>query len=179
VDVTVFDPGPGGGVSNVLRVTFESPVPQISLLSPRAVAPGGGAFALSVESGSGWPYFIPGTFASTSVVRWHGADRPTTYSSASELSAAISASDIATPGTAEITVFTPTPGGGTSNAATFRIVSPPPNDNLANALHISVLPFSHTVDTSTATNEPADDPPRACTVTWPGWPEIALQFVGY
>jgi hypothetical protein len=37
------------------------------------------------------------------------------------LRAAIPASDIATAGTAQVTVFTPAPGGGTSNALTLTI----------------------------------------------------------
>jgi hypothetical protein len=39
------------------------------------------------------------------------------------LTAAITAADIATAGSASVTVFTPAPGGGTSNAQTFTISS--------------------------------------------------------
>src|SRR5207302_3419600 len=60
-------------------------------------------------------------------VRWNGAARTTTYGSASQLTAAISAADISAAGTATVTVFNPTPGGGTSNALTFTIDVPPPH----------------------------------------------------
>jgi hypothetical protein len=48
-------------------------------------------------------------------------DRTTTYASATRLTAAIQATDIATKGFAAITVFNPTPGGGTSGALTIAI----------------------------------------------------------
>jgi hypothetical protein len=71
-------------------------------------------------------------FVATSKVRWNGADRPTTFVSASQLTASIPSSDIAAAGTAQVTVFNPIPGGGTSNAQTFnmsgnaRVVGTPP-----------------------------------------------------
>jgi hypothetical protein len=54
-------------------------------------------------------------------VRWNGADRPTTFVSANQLQAQIPATDILSAGTAQVTVFTPTPGGGTSSARTVNI----------------------------------------------------------
>jgi hypothetical protein len=64
-------------------------------------------------------------FVSTSVVRWNGTDRATTSVSATQLTATILASDLAVAGTAQVTVFTPAPGGGTSNALTFTISNAP------------------------------------------------------
>jgi hypothetical protein len=60
-------------------------------------------------------------FVPSSVVRWNGADRTTTYQGATQLQAAIQGSDIATPGSVPVTVFTPGPGGGNSNALTFTV----------------------------------------------------------
>jgi len=48
-------------------------------------------------------------------VRWNGADRATTYVSPTQLTAVIPATDVATAGSARVTVFNPPPGGGTSN----------------------------------------------------------------
>src|SRR5207248_2725073 len=68
---------------------------------------------------------VTGTnFVSGSVVRWNGANRPTTVVSGTQLTAAIAATDIATVGTAQVTVFSPAPGGGTSNPQTFTITAP-------------------------------------------------------
>jgi len=83
-------------------------------LNPSAAAPGGAGFALTI-SGTG--------FTSSAVVNWNGSPRTTTFFSSSKLSASISASDIASPGTALITVTNPGSGGGTSNAISFQITN--------------------------------------------------------
>jgi hypothetical protein len=119
VPVTVFNPAPGGGVSNsqVFTVTANpsaNPVPALASLAPSGATAGGSAFVLSVN-GTG--------FASNAVVRWNGVDRPTTFASPTQLTANIAASDIAAPGSATVTVFNPTPGGGISNALGFTIAA--------------------------------------------------------
>jgi FG-GAP-like repeat/Abnormal spindle-like microcephaly-assoc'd, ASPM-SPD-2-Hydin/FG-GAP repeat len=53
------------------------------------------------------------------VVNWNGSARATTFVNQSQLTAAISAADIATASTAWVTVVNPAPGGGTSNVAFF------------------------------------------------------------
>ena len=62
-------------------------------------------------------------WSSQSKVRWNGTDRTTTFVSATQLSAAIPAADIATAGSAQVTVFSPAPGGGTSAARAFHYQS--------------------------------------------------------
>lgn len=119
-EVTVFNPPPGGGFSNVQNFTIANapfPVPATSGISPSSSSAGSAGFTLTVNGSS---------FVATSVVRWNGANRTTTFVSATQLTATIAASDIATAGTRTITVFTPAPGGGTSNSQTFTILSPPP-----------------------------------------------------
>jgi hypothetical protein len=89
-----------------------NPVPTVASITPSSAAAGGPAFTLTVK-GTG--------FVSQSKVRWNGTDRTTTFVSATQLSAAIPAADIATAGSAQVTVFSPAPGGGTSAARTFRV----------------------------------------------------------
>jgi subtilisin family serine protease len=89
-----------------------NPAPDIATIAPTSTAAGGAQFALTVNGSN----FVPG-----SVVRWNGADRPTTYVSATQLTATIAASLIASAGSASVTVFNPAPGGGTSSAAQFTI----------------------------------------------------------
>ncbi|HZV99039.1 MAG TPA: galactose oxidase-like domain-containing protein, partial [Methylophilaceae bacterium] len=123
--VTVFNPTPGGGTSSALTFTIGSasnPVPTTSSISPSSAAAGGPAFTLTVNGSN---------FVSGSIVRWNGANRTTTFVSATQLTAAIPASDIAAAGTAQVTVFNPTPGGGTSSAQTFTISSGGSGTNLA------------------------------------------------
>jgi len=83
-------------------------------LVPDAVAPGGSAFTLTVN-GTG--------FVSGSVVNWNGSARATTFVNGSQLTANILASDIATANTGVVTVVSPTPGGGTSNAVFFSVTA--------------------------------------------------------
>jgi hypothetical protein len=54
------------------------------------------------------------------VVKFNGAAKTTTFVSGTELTAAITAADIATAGTATVTVTNPAPGG-TSNAVSFTV----------------------------------------------------------
>ncbi len=117
--VTVTNPAPGGGTSNAIRFTITSlTAPTISYLYPSCVPAGELSFQLQVVG----PY--PGSnFVTNSVVRWNGSDRPTTSDAVNGLLAQISASDIATAGTAEVTVFNPGAGGGSSNALSFAITT--------------------------------------------------------
>jgi Divergent InlB B-repeat domain len=89
-----------------------APAPVASSLSPSTTVAGSSGFTLTVN-GSG--------FAAASVVRWNGADRTTTYVSATQLKAAITSTDVATAGALPVAVYTPAPGGGTSGAQSFTI----------------------------------------------------------
>jgi|GEM_PF-2178340 len=98
--------------SDTLTVDYSLPVPILNSVNPTETYAGGSGFVLTA-SGS--------NFVSTSVVQWNGASRTTTYVNSGTLQASISANDIASPGTASVTVYTPAPGGGTSSARTFTI----------------------------------------------------------
>jgi hypothetical protein len=103
--------GGGGGTSLVT----ENPAPTLNSISPTSAAVGGAAFPLSVYGSN---------FISSSIVRWNGSGRATTYVSSGQLTATILASDIASAGTAQVTVFNPAPGGGASAALTFTSYAP-------------------------------------------------------
>ena len=130
VNVNVLNPpsaGGGGGLSNTLALSITEPsalVPALSNVTPNRVLVGSGAFTLSVTGAN---------FTSNSLVRWNGADRPTTFINAMELTAQIPASDIASLGAQQgaiaITVFNPPStggGGGTSNVVGLSLVNPVP-----------------------------------------------------
>jgi subtilisin family serine protease len=93
-----------------------NPIPVVSTISPSRASAGGAPFTLTV-SGSG--------FTAASEVRWDGAPRPTTFVSGTQVRASIGAADLATARTAQVTVFSPSPGGGTSAALPFTIAPPP------------------------------------------------------
>lgn len=84
-------------------------------LVPVAATPGSAGFMLTVN-GTG--------FVSGSVVKWNGSARTTQFVTSSQLTASVSASDIATAGTALVTVVNPSPGGGISNVDFFQITNP-------------------------------------------------------
>jgi len=120
-----------------VKYAVPNPLPTTTSLSPAVIAVGGTAFTLTVN-GTG--------FVNSSVVQWNGANRTTTYVSPTQLTAAITATDIATAGTATVTVFNPAPGGGTSNPQTFTMenlptlaISPP------SATETTTGPVSYTV----------------------------------
>jgi CSLREA domain-containing protein len=119
VKVTVINPGLGGGLSNevVFTVTSTNPFPTIAALSPASRPAGGPDFTLTVD-GSG---FVD----QSSVVRWNGIARPTTFVNDSQLTADIPATDLAAMGKASITVSNSPPGGGISDPSTTFTIGPP------------------------------------------------------
>jgi hypothetical protein len=111
VNVTVTNPA-GGGTSNAQTFAINNPAPTATSLSPTSATAGGAAFTLTVNGNA---------FVSTSVVKFNGAAKTTTFVSTTQLTAAITAADIATAGTATVTVTNPAPGGGTSGNLSFSI----------------------------------------------------------
>ena len=89
-----------------------NPVPVGTSLSPSSTNAGGGQFTLTVNGSN---------FVASSVVQWNGSGLATTFVNSQQLTATVPSSDIATAGTAAVTVMNPPPGGGTSNALTFTI----------------------------------------------------------
>lgn len=90
-----------------------NPIPLLDQpLVPTSAPPGGSAFTLSVTGGN---------FVKNSAVAWNGKPLPTHFLSHTMLKAEITAAQIATNGTASITVVNPAPGGGTSNVVFFPV----------------------------------------------------------
>ena len=98
--------------TGTINISGEPPAPTLASLSPDNALQSSAELTLTV-TGSG--------FVTSSVVRWNGQDRPTSYVSSTQLTATIPATDLINPGSALVTVFTPAPGGGLSNRLTFRI----------------------------------------------------------
>jgi hypothetical protein len=94
-------------------------VPTISSLAPSNINANQPGFVLNVNGAN---------FVNGAIVRWNGADRPTTFVSATQLTAQIAPADVAAGGTAQVTVFNPAPGGGASPPVNFTV------NNLAPAI---------------------------------------------
>lgn len=104
------------GTSPAVSYTVNDPLPVLTSISPSTIIAGGTGFTLTA-TGSG--------FVHASKIYWNGAALTTTYVSATELQAPIPATDILD-GDISVTVFNPTPAGGTSAAKTLAIDNPVP-----------------------------------------------------
>jgi hypothetical protein len=93
------------------------PAPVITSLSPASAVAGNNGFTLTVKGAN----FVAGP---SSTVYWNGSGRTTTYVSATQVQAAILASDIGTAGTFPVTVLNPSAVTGPSNAMMFTVYSP-------------------------------------------------------
>ncbi len=86
--------------------------------------------SLDTSVPAGWPGFeltLNGTnFVAASVVRWNGIDRQTMVTSSTQLRAAIPPDQMVSAGTAQVSVFSPSPGGS-SNPLPVLIQSAPPD----------------------------------------------------
>jgi hypothetical protein len=112
------------GGADVAQVEFyvppaasSNPAPALSAIVPSTVAAGGAGFTLQVDGSN---------FVSNSVVNFSGAARQTIVLSGTQLSISVLASDIANPGSANITVTNPANGsaaGVTSNPLALTILA--------------------------------------------------------
>ena len=95
------------------------PAPTLTSISPNSVLAGSPAFIITVTGTN----FIP-----QSKVRWNGDDLATSYVSATSLTAIVPAANVtvalAVP--ANISVFSPAPGGGTTTSLPFTVNNPVP-----------------------------------------------------
>lgn len=137
VDVSVANPTPGGGVSNIIKlaVILPNPLPSLTAVTPDVAATGTG-FMLTV-TGSG--------FNERSVVQWNGSNRTTSFISGDQLRAEILPLDVQRVGAANITVFNPEPGGGTSNKATFTITAANPAPVVSGVAPVTIMPGSQSL----------------------------------
>lgn len=101
VTVTAVNPGPGGGESAGASFTITSVqngAPVITSFAPTNAAAGGNAFTLTVNGNN---------FAVNDPVTWNGSVRATTFQNQNQVTAAISATDIALAGSGSVAVNTP------------------------------------------------------------------------
>ncbi len=99
------------------------PSPRISTISPTSISAGQPTFTLTVTGFN---------FTPASTVDWNGSALSAIFVNTNTLKAQIPAVLIQNPGTSNITVTTPSPGGGTTQAITFVInpvTSPTPQIN--------------------------------------------------
>jgi len=139
--------------------------PVAASLLPASATAGTGPFNLNVNGSN----FLP-----CSVVQWNGTPRATNYASSTLLNVAITAADIATIGTAQVTVMTPAPGGGSSTLP-FQIAGPMISSLSASTTQLPSTPYCNsgpTVLTVNGSNFTSD-----AVVNWNGAPLLPTTFV--
>jgi hypothetical protein len=114
LSLTAVNTTPGGGTSAATAIPINNPAPAISALSPEVVLTGGTAPATVTVTGT--------NFILTSTIQVGGVSRATTYVSATQLTFQVSVTEQATAQLLPVTVVNPTPGGGSSFAATLEIL---------------------------------------------------------
>ena len=97
-----------------LSGTGANPLPTLFSVNPSHLKTGGSQFIMKVTGTN---------FVNGSLVLWNGVAQFTTFINSSTLQGSIPGGNIASGGTAQVTVSSPLPGGGTSNAITLSIAS--------------------------------------------------------
>ena len=155
-------------------VAQTNPVPFLNQpLVPSAVAPGGPAFMLTLN-GSG--------FTPASVANWNGTALATTFVSVTKLVATVPAVNIASNGTARVTVTSPGPGGGSSNVVLFTVTSPTSSlafravilDGIGSPIAVAAADFNHDRKGDLAVISKAPEP--VCAYTFSGVGSVVIQL---
>jgi len=119
----------GGGSSSTSHLPVTNPVPSLISFSPFNASAGDAGFSLTL-TGLG--------FSPDATVKWDGDALATTFVSSNQLTAQVTASDIATAGIAQITVSNPAPGGGVSNVFRFGVNPTSPTANFLYAANSGI-----------------------------------------
>ncbi|MDT8068261.1 MAG: PKD domain-containing protein [Terriglobia bacterium] len=106
------------GTSTAQNFLINAPVPVLTGINPTTVYAGSGDITLTVNGS----HFLP-----NSTVQLGGSSRTTVFISSSQLTASITAADLASVGTPAVTVVNSAPQGGTSNPVQLNIVTRPAN----------------------------------------------------
>jgi hypothetical protein len=89
-----------------------NPAPNATSLSQDSAPVGSAGFTLTITGTN---------FIANSVVKWNGSARTTTFLGGTQLSIAVSGSDLSLAAAAQVSVSNPAPGGGNSGSLTFSI----------------------------------------------------------
>ena len=117
-NITVYNPGSGGGFSPPLTFTIKNPVPTLTSITPDYSDGNTTTITLTVKGDN---------FVYDSDVRFNGssANVTTNFIDRNNLTASILRSKLS-PGTITVTVFNPSYGGGTSAGKSFNLFTPTP-----------------------------------------------------
>ncbi len=131
LNLSAVNSSPGGGTSAAASLPVNNPAPTIVAINPTSVAAG---------TASSTPITIAGTnFVAGSTVLVGTTAHAAVVVSATQITSALSAADVATAGKLNVTVVNPTPGGGTSNAGSVTVSTPSPTPVLTSLAPGTIL----------------------------------------
>ncbi len=129
VNITASNSAPGGGESEVLPFVVNNPLPAPTALRPATLLVDSGAFTLTVMGTN---------FVAGSQVQWADRVRPTLLVQGN-LTATISANDVAIAKVVKVTVQNPTPGGGLSvSTLDFAVANPIPTTSAVDPASVTL-----------------------------------------
>lgn len=112
--VSVATDGPAGGISNSVDLEIRAPAPVITSLAETQTVAGQTSYFLRIN-GTG--------FRATSRARLNGEERLSSPLGATLMEVILTEADLQAPGSFDVTIATPAPGGGVSNAIQFQVVA--------------------------------------------------------
>jgi hypothetical protein len=146
--------------------TFQVPTgATIDFISPATATAGSAGFTLTVTSNAGG-------FVTQTVVQWNGKTIPSTYVSATQVTATVAASLITKPGTAFVNTLQPHSGAGTnglSNTLSFTInptANPVPTTSSISPTSAAAGSASFTLTINGGSFLPTSDPSGGSQVNW-------------
>ena len=154
----------GSALSNSISFSVTAPTtnfpgPTATSISPANTTAGSAQFLLTVTGTN----FLP-----CSVIQWNGTPRATTYIGPTQISTTILPADLSTVGTANVTVFNPAPGGGTSTPSLpFSILGMSIASLSASTTQMPSTPYCSPVGFTLTVNAKL---PVAATATTPAMP---------
>ena len=131
------------GLENVTDQDFQAggvipaEVPEVRIITPSAAFQGTELLNLTIQGAN---------FNPASVVEFDGEALQTTFVSAGELQAVLSADLLGETGSADIRVVTPPPGGGSSSAAVFVVNLVPDNPLIEGRVEVGAFPAGVAID---------------------------------
>jgi hypothetical protein len=124
--------------------------PVITSLSEYLTKAGSAAFTLTVTGSN---------FVNGAVVQWNGSAQNTTFVTTTQLTAVITAADLASAGTVNVVVVNPAPGGGSSNALEFAI------DGVESGTGVSLMAVSSSQSTTLSVQQSGQSISFPVTIT--------------
>ncbi len=137
----------GGADIFISKLIYLNEIPTLTTISPTSATEGDSDFTITATGTD---------FISSSTIDWDGTPLTTTYVSATELTANVPSVNL-NAGTANVTVTSPTPGGGTTAPQIFTINARPSSSSSSGSRPKTTVSTPEVIPTLTETTCPQGD----------------------